>query len=75
MCRHECRFLRPPVYSGIGNAFTQISSTEGIRALWRGVSSVIVGAGLAHAVHFGTYEAVKALVGGNNGEGSHFGDM
>jgi len=33
---------------------------------------VIVGAGPAHAVHFGTYEAVKELAGGNKGEGSHF---
>ncbi|KAG2344028.1 mitochondrial carrier [Suillus weaverae] len=53
------------VYTGIGNAFTRISSTEGMRALWRGVSSVILGAGPAHAVHFGTYEAMKELAGGN----------
>ncbi|GJJ11362.1 hypothetical protein Clacol_005594 [Clathrus columnatus] len=53
------------IYSGIGNAFTRISSTEGMRALWRGVSSVILGAGPAHAVHFGTYEAIKELAGGN----------
>jgi solute carrier family 25 iron transporter 28/37 len=53
------------VYSGVGNAFTRISSTEGLRALWRGVSSVILGAGPAHAVHFGTLEAVKELAGGN----------
>lgn len=53
------------VYSGIGNAFLRISSTEGLRALWRGVSSVILGAGPAHAVHFGTLEAVKELAGGN----------
>lgn len=53
------------VYTGIGNAFTRISSTEGARALWRGVSSVILGAGPAHAVHFGVYEAVKDLTGGN----------
>jgi len=53
------------VYSGVGNAFSRISSTEGIRALWRGVSSVILGAGPAHAVHFGTLEAVKELAGGN----------
>jgi solute carrier family 25 iron transporter 28/37 len=57
------------MYTGIGNAFTRISSTEGVRALWRGVSSVIVGAGPAHAVHFGTYEAIKELTGGNR-EGS-----
>jgi solute carrier family 25 (mitochondrial iron transporter), member 28/37 len=53
------------VYTGIGNAFTRISSTEGVRVLWRGVSSVIMGAGPAHAVHFGTYEAIKELTGGN----------
>ncbi|KAI0792124.1 mitochondrial carrier [Abortiporus biennis] len=53
------------VYTGIGNAFTRISSTEGMRALWRGVSSVIMGAGPAHAVHFGAYEFVKELAGGN----------
>ncbi|KAI0295945.1 mitochondrial carrier domain-containing protein [Russula brevipes] len=57
------------VYTGIGNAFTRISSTEGVRVLWRGVSSVILGAGPAHAVHFGTYEAIKELMGGNR-EGS-----
>lgn len=57
------------VYTGLGNAFTRISSTEGVRVLWRGVSSVIMGAGPAHAVHFGTYEAVKELTGGNR-EGS-----
>lgn len=53
------------VYTGVGNAFTRISSTEGMRALWRGVSSVILGAGPAHAVHFATLEAVKDFAGGN----------
>ena len=53
------------VYTGLGNAFTRIASTEGLRVLWRGVGSVIVGAGPAHAVHFGTYEAVKEFAGGN----------
>ena len=53
------------VYTGVGNAFTRISSTEGMRALWRGVSSVIMGAGPAHAVHFGTYEMAKEFAGGN----------
>ena len=52
-------------YSGVGDAFTRISATEGGRALWRGVSSVILGAGPAHAVHFGTYETIKELAGGN----------
>ncbi|KAF5335983.1 hypothetical protein D9611_006281 [Ephemerocybe angulata] len=53
------------VYTGVGNAFTRISATEGMRALWRGVGSVVVGAGPAHAIHFGTLEAVKELAGGN----------
>ncbi|KAH8116268.1 mitochondrial carrier [Phellopilus nigrolimitatus] len=55
------------IYSGVGNAFSRISSTEGLRTLWRGVSSVILGAGPAHAVHFGMYEAVKEVTGGNRG--------
>lgn len=53
-------------------AFTRISSTEGASRLWRGVWSVILGAGPAHAVYFGTYEAVKDVAGGNK-EGHHFG--
>lgn len=59
------------MYTGIGNAFSRISATEGMRSLWRGVSSVILGAGPAHAVHFGTYEFVKELTGGNE-EGSRW---
>ncbi|KAG8683892.1 Fe(2+) transporter [Ceratobasidium sp. 395] len=55
------------VYSSLGNAVQRIASTEGLRTLWRGVASVIMGAGPAHAVHFGTYEAVKELAGGNTG--------
>jgi len=53
------------MYTGIGNAFSRISATEGLRTLWKGVSSVILGAGPAHAVHFGTYEFIKELMGGN----------
>lgn len=47
------------VYSGVTNAITKISTTEGIRTLWRGMTSVILGAGPAHAVYFGTYEFTK----------------
>ncbi|WEW60619.1 Fe(2+) transporter [Emydomyces testavorans] len=59
------------LYTGLHNAFTTISRVEGWRTFWRGVSSVIVGAGPAHAVYFGTYEVVKDLAGGNVGEGHH----
>lgn len=49
-------------------SFTQhwrsVMSTEGIRSLWRGVASVIMGAGPAHAAHFGMYEFVREVNGG-----------
>ncbi|KAF2667200.1 mitochondrial carrier [Microthyrium microscopicum] len=58
------------VYSGISNAMVTITKVEGFRTLWRGVSSVVVGAGPAHAVYFATYESVKHAMGGNEG-GKH----
>lgn len=33
------------VYTGVSNALSTISRVEGMRTLWKGVSSVIVGAG------------------------------
>ncbi|CAO3658387.1 unnamed protein product [Rhizopus stolonifer] len=33
--------------------------------LWRGVGSVVMGAGPAHALYFATYEACKDIFGGN----------
>ncbi|GAA6010166.1 hypothetical protein JCM11491_005372 [Sporobolomyces phaffii] len=55
------------VYANMSEAFTRISSTEGTRRLWRGVASVILGAGPAHAVYFGMYELAKDMAGGNEG--------
>ena len=52
-------------YSSLNTAFARVSSTEGLRSLWRGVSSVVIGAGPAHAVYFGVYEAMKEITGGN----------
>jgi hypothetical protein len=54
-------------YSGISNAMFTITKREGFRSLWRGLSSVVVGAGPAHAVYFATYESVKHAMGGNEG--------
>ncbi|RHZ67248.1 hypothetical protein Glove_302g24 [Diversispora epigaea] len=59
------------VYTGVANAFSRIYTTEGIRTLWRGVNSVVLGAGPAHALYFGTYEICKDLFGANIGEGHH----
>lgn len=38
---------------------------EGIKSLWRGVGSVVLGAGPAHAAHFGMYEFVREIAGGH----------
>ncbi|KAG9192359.1 hypothetical protein G6011_11093 [Alternaria panax] len=56
------------MYSGISNAMVTISRAEGFWSLWRGLSSVIMGAGPAHAVYFASYEATKHALGGNEGE-------
>lgn len=41
---------------------SHISTSEGTLALWKGVQSVILGAGPAHAVYFGTYEFCKKIL-------------
>jgi hypothetical protein len=51
----------------MSHAVSRISSTEGLRTLWRGVASVIAGAGPAHAVQFGTLEGVKEMLGKQEG--------
>ncbi|KAJ3046039.1 Fe(2+) transporter [Rhizophlyctis rosea] len=57
------------IYSGVANALSRITTTEGFNALWRGVSSVIVGAGPAHALYFATYEKCKEVfINGEDGE-------
>ena len=53
------------VYNSVFRGMFRIASGEGVLSLWRGMSSVIVGAGPAHAVYFATYEAVKHVMGGN----------
>ncbi|KAL4874529.1 mitochondrial carrier domain-containing protein [Aspergillus karnatakaensis] len=59
------------LYTGLTHAVSTIYRIEGWRTLWKGVSSVIVGAGPAHAVYFGTYEVVKEMAGGNVDDGHH----
>jgi solute carrier family 25 iron transporter 28/37 len=59
------------VASSLYQSLVKVSSGEGLMTLWRGVNSVILGAGPAHAVYFGTYEIVKEIMGGNR-EGHQF---
>lgn len=44
------------------SSISKISSSEGAYALWRGVSSVVLGAGPAHAVYFSVFEATKTFL-------------
>lgn len=46
--------------SGMLSQISKISTAEGSLALWKGVQSVILGAGPAHAVYFATYEYTKS---------------
>lgn len=52
-------------YNGVIQGTYKMASGEGLLSLWRGMSSVVAGAGPAHAVYFATYEAVKHVMGGN----------
>lgn len=54
------------IYSGIINAVSKISASEGAFSLWRGISSVVMGAGPAHAVYFAVFEYVKLYLGGED---------
>lgn len=47
------------MYSGITNAVAQISSTEGVRSLWRGIASVAVGAGMFMSFFFDSWALGK----------------
>lgn len=44
---------------GLRAEVKSISSTEGLGRLWRGVWSVVIGAGPAHAIYFASYEQSK----------------
>ena len=46
------------------SSILKIASSEGAHALWRGVLSVVLGAGPAHAVYFSTFEALKTFLVG-----------
>jgi hypothetical protein len=39
------------IYSGVTNAFTTITRIEGARSLWRGMTSVVVGAGTVETLN------------------------
>ncbi|KAI9797889.1 MAG: asparaginyl-tRNA synthetase [Piccolia ochrophora] len=59
------------MYTGVVNAVSKMASSEGTRSFFRGISSVAVGAGPAHALYFVSYEIVKQAMGGNEGTEHH----
>lgn len=55
----------PKFSSSLISSISKITSSEGAYALWRGVSSVVLGAGPAHAVYFSVFEASKTFLVNN----------
>ncbi|KAI9334126.1 mitochondrial carrier domain-containing protein [Obelidium mucronatum] len=51
------------ICTSITATITRITTSEGATALWRGVNSVVVGAGPAHALSFAIYEHFKTVFG------------
>lgn len=60
--RMQMLVLGQPSNRSVIQSILRISSSEGAAALWRGVSSVVLGAGPAHAVYFSVFEATKTLL-------------
>lgn len=50
---------------GVVQIVRDVSKSQGIFRLYRGVTAVAISAIPSHAVHFGTYETVKHALGGN----------
>ncbi|KAI8374788.1 mitoferrin-1 [Blakeslea trispora] len=64
---------RMQVISTTSSTVTQMlkESPVTLRSLWKGVNSVVLGAGPAHALHFATYEFCKDKFGANSTKGHH----
>lgn len=73
--RMQC--LRPPAeatYSGVTDGLYKLLTREGVRRSFKGISAVIFGAGPAHALYFGCYEQMKALLASKSVKSeAHFG--
>ncbi|KAG7666431.1 MRS4 [[Candida] subhashii] len=60
--RMQMSFSTEAVSRGMIKSISRISSSEGFYSLWKGVSSVVLGAGPAHAVYFSVFESTKTLL-------------
>lgn len=59
------------LYRGVISSISAVSAAEGASALWRGMLSMIVGAGPAHALHFAVYEATISMLAKDGHAGYH----
>ncbi|EDK44172.1 Fe(2+) transporter [Lodderomyces elongisporus] len=60
--RMQLNLSSKDISRGLLKSISKISSTEGFYGLWRGVSSVILGAGPAHAIYFSVFESTKTFL-------------
>lgn len=70
---HSCSLHSPAIseslYKDMRHAWRSIRGGGHSSQLWRGVGSVVMGAGPSHAVYFATYEYVKKMLGNHvNGD-------
>lgn len=66
------QFSTSSVTGNVVQFMTQVYSSEGLIAFSRGLNTVILSAGPAHALYFGAYEAAKeALVPWDKSEHKH----
>ncbi|EPZ32447.1 mitochondrial carrier [Rozella allomycis CSF55] len=52
-------YKNAPQYKGMNDVIKSVYTKEGIFRLWKGASSIVLGAGPAHAIFYGTYEVGK----------------
>ncbi|EGW32873.1 uncharacterized protein SPAPADRAFT_60218 [Spathaspora passalidarum NRRL Y-27907] len=60
--RMQMSISKQELSRGIVQSISRITSSEGFYALWKGVSSVVIGAGPAHAVYFSVFESTKTFL-------------
>lgn len=66
------QFSSAAISGNVVQFMSQVYSTEGLLAFSRGLNTVILSAGPAHALYFGAYEACKEqLVGWDKSEHKH----
>ena len=53
---------KPQLRISIYQNLKRLVTAEGAKSLWKGLSSVVVGAGPAHALYFGAYEQSKSIL-------------